>query len=559
MNRREHTKVLIIGAGPVGLALANQLARSQVNICVVDQKPACSPNSRATGLQYRVSELLDSMDMSAPFLQQGISPTGVKIYSKNKTLASFHFSAVGRPSGKRAFQPTAVVIPQSRTEAILEQHLQQNGSRVEWNTYLQAYRQTEQGIDAELIAPDGTPYRITADWLVSCEGAHSSIRKTEGIEFGGHTGSSQFLLADVILRNCPWNHDENHLWLHDDGTFGALPLPGEHNWRLTFEVSRRPDLFTDSPSLDLIRSLAEERGGVDPEMIEAPQFITKFGVNFRMTDQFRKGRVFLAGDAAHIHSPTGAMGIVNGMQDALNLGWKLARVIQHGAPDALLDSYDRERVPQVRQVLDEIDRNTNAFFATNPVKKWLRNHIVFPMLKSPRMKQRMFGKSSQLNVSYVPSPLSRLDLPAGLKPTSPAMMRPGDRAPDILFRHNGQPRTLYACMRRHLPLILLGSDYAFLSHQRSLELIHALQGLGLQTMVVTRYVDQARQLLPYCLLDEEGEFADIYQLEGPFLCMIRPDLHLGLIQQPVNLQALSAYLQQLCTTANVNCAFASIH
>lgn len=564
MNSKQHTQVLIVGAGPVGLALANQLQRLGVALRIIDQKPACAPIWRATGLQYRVSELLDSLDISAPFLQQGISPLGVNIYSGRKTLVNFSFAAVGREAGQGAFQPLGIVIPQNRTEQILEQHLQKHGAQVEWGTRLVSYQHGAHGVRA-LLQSEAGEENLSADWLVSCEGAHSSIRKTEGIEFGGHTGSSQFLLADVVLRNCPWNHDENHLWLHDEGTFGALPMPGADNWRLTFEVSRRPDLFTDNPSLDLIRQLAKERGGVEPEMIQNPHFITKFGVNFRMTAQFRKGRVFLAGDAAHIHSPTGAMGIVNGMQDALNLGWKLARVLQHGAPDSLLDTYDSERVPQVKQVVQQIDRNTNAFFTTNPLRKWVRNKIIFPMLKSPRMKNKMFGASSQLNVRYDPSPLSTLQLGTGAAFAAKTVVQPGERAPDILFTLAAQegtgsrPCTLYSLMRAHKPLLLLGADYAYANPQRSLSLILALQELGWEARVVTRRIDNARQLLPYSLLDEAGEFARIYQLDGPYLCVIRPDLHLGLIQRPVNLDALAAHLQHYNAPARIAQSFAALH
>jgi 2-polyprenyl-6-methoxyphenol hydroxylase-like FAD-dependent oxidoreductase len=545
MESAQHSPldVLIVGAGPTGLALAAHCLRQGLRIRLVDKQPHPSTTSKAIGLQYRVSEILACMGVVDRFIEQGGSPTTVNMYAGGKRLLSLDFRGFGVKGGKDAFAPRAIMIPQSQTESLLGDLVRERGGQVEWDTEFVDFSQDAEQVVSRLRHSEGGETQVVSKYLVSCEGAHSQIRKQAGLSFAGKTYPLAFFMADVEI-DWPLDHDENHVWFHADGSFAALPLPRPHTWRLFVEVSRQIDRLPKDLTLDLIREIMAERSGDRQTRLTNPTWISEFRVNCRMVDRYRSGRVFVAGDAAHIHSPTGGQGIATGLQDATNLAWKLGRVLR-GAPDSLLDTYQEERLPHAREVLTETDRTTTIFFAPTRLMRLLRDFVVLPILKSRIVQNRLFAKLSQLHVNYRRSSLSRHDDARWW--FSPTRIRAGDRAPDVAFRHagSGQMTTLFELLREMRPVALVGLDPT--SHKdtatRVFDLLQANDVAAFQ-LVPPGYGD-GKLMLP-CLSDAYGDFHRIYGITGEFVCLIRPDGHVGLFQRPFREASLKGYLRNIC-------------
>ena len=269
------------------------------------------------------------MGVADRFLAKGSTPTAVNIFVRDRRLVQLKFVASGTETGRGAFQPRAIVIPQSETERLLGDLLTELGGFIEWNSEFLGFEQDGRGVRSRLRSGD-VEQECTSDWLISCEGAHSVIREQAGFRFVGKTYPLSFLLADARLEGA-LRHGENYVWLHKNGSFAALPLPAPQTWRLFVDVTNARNL--GEVSLDLIRRLMVERTGAAEIKIHNPTWISEFKIHCRLVDRYRLGRVFVAGDAAHVHSPTGGQGIVTGIQDAVNLAWKLGRVLR-GAPEA---------------------------------------------------------------------------------------------------------------------------------------------------------------------------------------------------------------------------------
>jgi 2-polyprenyl-6-methoxyphenol hydroxylase-like FAD-dependent oxidoreductase len=445
------------------------------------------------------------------------------------------------------------MIPQSETEQILGERLAELGVEVEWNTEFVERLENDTCVVSRIRRADGGEERVVSAWLVSSEGAHSVIRKQAGIEFQGKTYPLAFFLADVEL-DTDLEHNGNHVWMHPDGAFAALPLPPPRVWRLFVEISSQREKYPGEPTKDSIAELMSERMGLDPRCIQRYLWLSQFRINCRMVRQYRQGRTFLAGDAAHIHSPTGGQGITTCVQDAVNLAWKLARVV-HGAPDALLDTYQQERLPHAEEVLRETDRTTTVFFSRNPAVRLLRNWVVLPVLRTRFVQKRMFGKLAQLHVNYRHSPLSRTDAAWRSRPRRQG----GDRAPDVaLMRANsGESVTLFELLHAARPVALIGADRFDADALSSrAALIEALRMLDIDAYVVSpssKSRDEATETPLLC--DAEGELRRIYRLEGDFFCLIRPDGHLGLVQRPLDVGLLKDYLRMLCAAEAIEAAF----
>ena len=298
---------------------------------------------------------------------------------------------------------------------------------------------------------DGSEETIISKFLVSCEGAHSIVRKQVGFSFAGTTMPMRFLLADVTIE---WDLPENevHAWFHRDGVFGALPFGGQ-KWRLIIERAQAGAGHSDEEvTLSLVQQLAAERVAQSGMLIHDPIWLSDFRINARMVDRFRDRRVFVAGDAAHIHSPLGGQGHRNRrIQDASNLAWKLFAVLREGAPDSLLDTFDEERKPIARTVLRGTSAASNLVFTMNPLLRFVRERIVFPILRTAAAQRLLFAKVSQLEVRY------RSSLAVHEKGASPGVrVRAGDRAPDVVFAKGDSKVSLFELLGKFGWVALLG-------------------------------------------------------------------------------------------------------
>lgn len=477
------------------------------------------------------------------FLAVGGTPTVLNIHHGERRLAKLKFDASRIPRGRDAFAPQAIVIPQSETERILGDLLRERGGDIEWGMEFVDFEQDASSVFSKVRA-NGSDELIRSDYLVSCEGAHSVIRQQAAINFAGKTYPLAFFLADVTLAG-PLHHGENHVWMHEGGSFAALSLPGPGTWRLFVDVTRTPELLANGISLDLIRKLLLERTGAGDIVISAPVWLSEFRIHCRMVDRYRNGRVLVAGDAAHVHSPTGGQGIVTGIQDATNLAWKLARVCQ-GSPEELLDTYQEERLPKAAEVLRETDRTTRLMLAPDPIRRLFRDLVVLPIMRNAAVQRKLFAKLAQLHVNYRGSSLSQHNDASRWK--SRTTLRAGDRAPDVAFRdhRSGEIRTLFSLLEPMQPIVLAGVSL-FDDKKRFNAIRAALANASIDLFIVGESSsDVAAEVI--CLSDCHGDFARLYGMTGDFLCLIRPDDHIGLFIRPVSDRELGTYLAKISSS-----------
>ena len=520
---------MIAGAGPVGLALGLELQRFGIRFRIVEKKAERSKTSKALGLQPRVSEVFAILGIKAEFGARGFGDIrAVNFHSGGRKLLRIALRPPVDQAGRGACQPQLLIIPQSDTEEILEGTLASRGNFVERRRELVGFEQDRESVRAVVHSETGGEETVASRFLVSCEGAHSIIRKQAGFSFAGTTMPMRFLLADVTID---WVRPENEVqvWFHRDGVMGALPFGGQ-KWRLIIECAAEPQGEPGELTMALVQRLVAERMAEDIA-IRNPVWLSDFRINARMVDHFRDRRVFVAGDAAHIHSPLGGQGIATGIQDASNLAWKLAAVLREGAPDSLLDTYEEERKPIARDVLRGTTAASRLVFAMNPVQRFIRERIVFPILGTQFVQSRLFKKVSQLELKY----RGRLtELSSG-----GAFIRAGDRAPDVLFQNAGRNASLFELLGEFGLIALLGPG------ETNQAMLESLARLGIRAFIVA----------PSHLADVHSDFARLYGARGSFLYLIRPDGHVGLFQREAKPALLANYLKRIRSQSAVEKAF----
>ncbi|MBH1933934.1 FAD-dependent monooxygenase [Streptomyces sp. AV19] len=341
-----HTDVLIVGAGPTGLTLACTLARAGAGVRVIDKSPEFHRSSRAKGPNQRSREILADLGLG-PALDAAGSPRFVlRKYRGGIPLHDVDINAGARVTPEVPY-PTGLAIPQWRTEEILRDGLAAHGVHVERGCEL---AELEQGEDSATVTlADGR--RIAASYVVGCDGGHSAVRAALGVAFPGETRKDQVgWVADVEADGL--DRDYWHQWFDEDGALLLWPVPGTTSWQLQSSVERDAEGHVAPPSLDAFQRLFDRHARVPGVRLANPTWLSTYRVNTRMAERFRAGRVFLAGDAAHVHPVAGGLGMNTGIQDAFNLGWKLALVVRRRAGEALLDSYDEERRPVAAWTLE---------------------------------------------------------------------------------------------------------------------------------------------------------------------------------------------------------------
>ncbi|WP_261989344.1 FAD-dependent monooxygenase [Streptomyces sp. uw30] len=541
------TDVLIVGAGPVGLTAAAELRRQSVACRVIDRLPARLPYARAVGVQPRTLEIWDRMGMVRAALEVAVPMRGQVTYVDGVEQGRFELRLP--PEVPYVF----AALPQYETERIIEEHLARFGTGIERGTELVGFTQHEDGVVSRIVTASGAQQELRSRFLVGCDGAHSTVRKGLGLSFEGGAFPEEYMLADVEVD---WSLPQGYgvRATHHDGDgrvddlLVCIPLPGDRRYRMSMLVPPELSANGEEPARDSRDSVAHGlEGGRAPrvEHIQAvldrlsPQPTTAsvmrwssvFRISHRLVDRYSVGRVFVAGDAAHIHPPTGAQGMNTGIQDAYNLAWKLALALEGGAHPRLLDSYDAERRPVGEEVVGRTVKH-----ATEGIRA------------APDDMTTVMLREAQLLVAYPSSPLVAADGagPGNGDSGSPAP-QPGERAPDCPGLAAGvaaMPLRLYDLLRDrgHVLVLYADSAAALAACRETAATVHRLIGGNVKVFVVSRHQAAAEAVsgqtdadgrhLPV-FQDGAGEFARLYGAEGPTAFLIRPDGYLGARLSPL--------------------------
>ncbi|GAA2416155.1 FAD-dependent oxidoreductase [Nonomuraea africana] len=494
------TKVLIAGAGPTGLTLAVELARRRVDHLLVEADQAPAIGSRGKGLQPRSLEVLDDLGVIDEILANGSIGLPLRLHQGNKLLVELATAAGQRPGVP---YPDLVMLPEWRVEQILRDRLVALGGKVLYGAALNSFTQDDGGVTATLA----NGQTVRARYLVGSDGGHSAVRHLLGATMDGHTQEDQvFFVGDVKIHGLA--ADASYAWFGEDGSYLAIaPLPNADGaWQYQAGAHPGPD---DEPTLELFHELFRDRSGRSDVTLTDATWLSRYRFNARMVSSYRFGRVFLAGDAAHVHSPAGGQGMNTGIQDAYNLGWKLAAALT-GAPEEILDSYGAERIPIAAKVLADSSRGFESIFSLKGVRRFLRDHVLFPLVKQPAIMNRLLAMTSQLDLAYPDSPLT---VPGGPR-RGP---KPGDRAPDARgTTPAGAPTRLFDVTRgTHWTLLGFGPQTT-----------QALSTIQSPHVRVLQVVASGRADFPQALISKE--MSRLYRARPGTLLLIRPDGYIAL-------------------------------
>jgi 2-polyprenyl-6-methoxyphenol hydroxylase-like FAD-dependent oxidoreductase len=435
-------QVLVVGAGPTGLTLAAQLLARGIHVRVIDKCEGPASQSRALGIHARTLELLDTMGLADTFVDHGHRVRHMRWYAGQRNLCDLDMARNGSRYG------FVLHLPQSQTETLLRARVQELGGTIEQRVELVRLAEHGDAVDVTLRDAAGREIEVSAGYVVGCDGAHSRVRDQIGLRFEGRPYPQDWLLADVALDGVG-RDDAVHAFFRPNGLpLVCIPMGGQR-WRLV--MANAGDRGGQPPTFAEIQELAAERAP-RPIQVSDPEWLASFRCHLRSATSYRRGRVLLAGDAAHIHSPAGGQGMNTGMMDAHNLAWKLALVADGRAPDALLDTYTQERVPVASGVLQVTDKIVGLLTMRNRARRAVRDTVIPVVSRMPVVQRRTARTMSQLSVAYPRSPLTQPD-GHGRGP------KPGNRFPDIEIRsEHGRARLHHLLGSGRHMLVVSGAD-----------------------------------------------------------------------------------------------------
>ncbi|MEU1520870.1 FAD-dependent monooxygenase [Nocardia rhamnosiphila] len=481
--------VLVVGAGPTGMVTALTLAANGVPCRVLERHTHPSGGSRALGLQARSMELLAGLGLAEEVERVAYPLSGASIMRGDAELSRLTWVP------PRSRYPYTYVLPQPGLEDILRTRLRAVGVDIEYGAEVRTVVRNDEHVGVRLADGRG----LDARWLVGADGARSNIRKSLDISFAGGTTGETYYLADIVLESAS-SFQDSAMWLGPAGPLMLMRLPGEGRlWRVFVDMSdpaRREEL--GEPSLVELQRLLDERGASGMRITQV-QWTSIFRTRVCLADEYRRGRAFLAGDAAHIFPPFGGQGMNLGIQDAVNLAWRLAWV-ESGAPADLLDDYEAERRPVAASTIRDVEYRRRMYALRNPLARSIRDGMLRLGVRVPGAARQASLQNSQLAIGYRSGPR----WPLSHRPEA------GDRAPDAILAEG----TVHD---------RLGVDHFTLLHFR----------LGRRVDGPDRFIVGmvSTEQLVVVAIDEEsdpaGEARDRYAMRGEGFVLIRPDGHVA--------------------------------
>ncbi|WP_349263391.1 FAD-dependent oxidoreductase [Steroidobacter sp.] len=496
MIERQATDVLICGAGAAGLTLAIDLARRGVEFRLIDKADEPFGGSRGKGIQPRTQEVFEDLGILDRIVARGGVYPPRREYRGDGSYDDSNLTELPGPTPAEPYQ-MPLMLPQFLTERVMRERLAELGHAVEFGCELVGFEQDDDGVSARVISKRGEE-RIRARYLIGADGGRSFIRNALDVGFPGKTLGVRAVVADLVLTGL----DRNAWHTFNSGSMetqiGLCPLAGTDLFQLQAPVPLEGDVDLSARGLT---AMVAERTGRQNIRIESVSWASAYNMNARLADRYRAGRVLLVGDAAHIHPPTGGQGLNTSVQDAYNLGWKLAAVLGRSS-DALLDTYEEERRPIAASVLGLSTKLLDA---------------------AKRGEMRREREVHQLDLGYRNSSLS-LE-----KPSRNGGMHAGERAPDAPLRGAaGQPKRLFE--------LLAGPHWTLLGYEVNREWVRPRAGVRIHTFGT--HGD---------LIDDQTHFRNAYGVSPGDWVLVRPDGYIGAIVASHELAALEHYLDELLT------------
>jgi 2-polyprenyl-6-methoxyphenol hydroxylase-like FAD-dependent oxidoreductase len=522
-----HTKVLIVGAGPSGLMMAAQLLRYGVQPLIIDSKDGPTTHSKALAVQARSLEIYRQMGVIDKVLANAKPAKGVVYYQNGKQGAELELDEVG--AGLTPF-PYLLMYQQSKNERLLLDFLTQNTCPVYWNTTLTSLQQNADGATVQLKNADGE-YTLSCDWVVGADGAHSTVRKQLQIPFNGDTYPHFFYLVDAKLGAEFLSADYVQLFMGDNSFAGFFPMPEAGSYRV---IGNLPEVFGEREDIAIEEILPYLNETIQSTVkVVQNNWFTTYKLHHRMADNFRQQRCFLVGDAAHIHSPVGGQGMNTGLQDAYNLAWKLAGVVNGQIYSGILDSYTAERMPVAKTLLKTTDGVFNIIMSPGWFAGFVKKHLAFRVLKtawkSEKIKLFFFKQVSQIGISYRESKIN-------LHLSKDAKIKAGDRLPYLKIYDEKQKTETDLhrwCSKPGFTLIILGRfDELFL--------------FTIAKWITARY----QGILNFYYLPPSGKNLAVFDAfeaspHAQKAIIVRPDMYIGYISDTTDLGMMDNYLRNV--------------
>lgn len=516
MARTTKTEVMIIGAGPTGLSLACQFLRCGIDFVIIDKNEGLTPYSKAIGVHARTLEIFEQIGLADEAVRQGTIAGKGRLLIDGEVRGEFDFSNIGE--GLSPY-PFVLMLEQSKNERLLYEYLKKHEKEVLWKTELEGFSQDAEGVKAQVRTAAGASQIIDAKYLVGCDGPKSLVRHTLGLSFKGSSFERIFYVADSQID---WNltHDALHICFSKHSFVVFFPLKGDKRYRI---VGVFPEGFAKDEG-DILYEEIESRIKDETKLeldIHDVEWFSTYKVHTRHVESFSSGRTFLAGDAAHVHTPAGAQGMNTGIQDAYNLAWKMALVLKERFDQKLLETYNEERLENAKHLLRTTDRIFDFAAGTDWLLEFLRSSVLPPLAQYifnfDAVKKFAFPLLSQIGINYRHSSLSNHAGDENFE------VKAGDRMPYFLV----DGKSVYNKLREAKFHWLVFSDA-----QDEVQ--------KLKTELDAKYAE----LIDFSAISLNPQAAGIFGRDKAFCVLLRPDNHIGFISSNVSWSDVKSHLRE---------------